>query len=190
MEQQRDDDRRTRRCGMTGAVDAAAPTRARSTNTSTPATAESPASISIAAVTSARVVHTRTPHRDDARGRRPHTAGNVLREHRDDLGVERGRVRDPDVPLEEDPHPAEDEDEVVRGHRKAREHEVRGIRVAQILAGRVERPAHAPDQQPEEDREEERARPRLEVARALLRRDVIRATRTSTCTRGSRSCSA
>ena len=39
-----------------------------------------------------------------------------------------------DVPVGEDPHPAEDEHEVVRRERGAAEHEERGIRVPQVVA--------------------------------------------------------
>ena len=63
-----------------------------------------------------RVRHSRRPsERDRARRRRPHAAGQVLREHRDHLGLQRCLVRHVDPPRAEHPDPAEDEDEVVDG---------------------------------------------------------------------------
>src|SRR5204862_329138 len=51
--------------------------------------------------------------RRDSRRRRPDAAGDVLGEHRDHLCLQSHAVPDLDLEAGEDPHPAEDEDEVV-----------------------------------------------------------------------------
>ena len=67
-----------------------------------------------------RVGHAGTAGGDDPGGRRPDRARDVLREHREHLRPQRDRIGELDSPLAEDPHPAEHEDEVVRGERGAR----------------------------------------------------------------------
>ena len=88
--------------------------------------------------------------RRDACGRRPDAAGHVLGEHRDHLGLQRRHVRDLHVPLAEDPHPAEDEDEVVGGDRREREPDVAEVRVPQLRPRLRPLAAHAPDAQPDD----------------------------------------
>ena len=86
------------------------------TNTITPEIADSPASTRIDASTvgvSVTPAERRSATR--ARGGRPDPARQVLREHRDHLGLQRDAVADVDSPRVEHPDPAEDEDQVVGG---------------------------------------------------------------------------
>ena len=127
-------------------------------NTSTPATAESPASTSIADVTSAPSV---TPARRIATTRAAgvHTPPGTYFASIDTISArKRDRVRDVDAPVVEDAHPPDDEHEVVRGDRDAPEHEVHGVGVAQVLSRGVERAADGPPDGAEEDREQRELR--------------------------------
>ena len=110
--------------------------------TPTPASAESPASSRIGREDDRRVLDAEPAQRDDARRRRPDTAGHVLREHREHLRLERDAIRDPNPVGGEDAHPAQDEDEVVRsqdGHGDRRDR--RGRHGAGAAPRRPRRPA-------------------------------------------------
>ena len=114
-----------------------------------------------------RVVHARAPQRDHPRGGRPHSAGDVLGQHRDHLRAQRDRVVDPHAPVGEDPDPADDEDEVVRGDGDAGEHEQHRVGVAEISAGGMEGAPHGPRDRAEKDREQAEL-PRDEQLRVRL----------------------
>ena len=133
-EQHRERDQRPER-----RVDAVSPSARLITKTITPEIADSAASTRIDASTvGVSVTSALPPQRQGARGRRPDAARDVLREHRDHLGLQRDAVGHRDSPGVEDAHPAEDEHEVVDGHRHEREHDVADARVLQ------ERPRVAP----------------------------------------------
>ena len=78
-----------------------------------------------------RVLDAEAAQRDDARGRRPDAAGDVLGEHREHLRLQRVAVRDPDPVGGEDAQPAEHEDEVVDGDDRGRDRDVAEVGVAQ-----------------------------------------------------------
>jgi hypothetical protein len=78
---------------------------------------------------------------EHARGGRPDAARDVLRQHRDHLGLERVAVGEPDPPRREDPDPPDHEEQVVRGERGEREHEVADVGGRDPVAGVVPRVA-------------------------------------------------
>ena len=121
--------------------------------TPTPATAESPASSRIDASTIGVSLTPKRRKRDDARRRRPDASGDVLREHREHLGLQRDAIRDPDPVRGEDPHPAEHEDEVVDGDDRGRDHDVADVRVAQQRLGVGPHVAQRPRERGEQHRE-------------------------------------
>ena len=97
-----------------------------------------------------RVFDAEAPQRNDARRRRPDAARDVLREHREHLGLQRDLIRNPDPVRQEDPHPAEHEDEVVGGDDRRPDREVGEIRVPQQRHGI--RP-HVPQRPPEREQQ-------------------------------------